>query len=44
MADLSYRERRRICKDYYRASRKGWIDKLRGFLRKRRESSETDEK
>lgn len=44
MADLSYWERRRICKDYYRASRKGWIDKLRGSLRKRRGSSETDEK
>lgn len=41
--DLSYRERRKICKDYYRASRKGWLDKLRGSLRKKRESSETDE-
>lgn len=32
---LTYFQRRRICKDYYRKSRKGRMDRLCGSFRKR---------
>lgn len=30
----SYLPRRKICRDYYKATRKGWLDRFKASLRK----------
>lgn len=31
---MNYLERRRICRDYHRKCRKGWLDRIRGRFRR----------
>lgn len=41
MTKLTYRERRRIVRDYYRRCRKGRLDRLRRWVRTRLDSRDS---